>query len=91
MDEKMIPYFSHEGDMARMERANKRLWIIILVLIVALVGSNGAWIYYESQFEDVATTTVQQDAEWEEDSNIIMNGTGEVNVDGQSEPDGNDN
>ena len=40
MDEKMIPYFSHEGDMARMERANKRLWIIILVLIVALVGSN---------------------------------------------------
>ena len=56
MDEKMIPYFSHEGDMARMERANKRLWIIILVLIVALVGSNGAWIYYENSFEDVVVT-----------------------------------
>ena len=89
MDEKMIPYFSHEGDMARMERANKRLWIIILVLILALVGSNGAWIYYESQFQ-VEETTVKQDAEWEEGSNIIMNGTGEVSVDGQSKSDNND-
>ena len=57
MDEKMIPYFSHEGDMARMERANKRLWIIILVLIVALVGSNAAWIYFESQFQVVEEKT----------------------------------
>lgn len=62
MEEKMIPYFSHEGDMARMERANKRLFIIILVLIVALVGSNAAWIIRESQFEDVVTTIeAQQD------------------------------
>lgn len=62
MDERMIPYFSHEGDMARMERANKRLWIVILVLIVALVGSNAAWIIRESQFEDVVTTIeAQQD------------------------------
>lgn len=62
MEEKMIPYFSHEGDMARMERSNKRLFIIILVLIVALVGSNAAWIIRESQFEDVVTTIeAQQD------------------------------
>ena len=57
MDEKMIPYFSHEGDMARMERANKRLWIIILVLIVALIGSNAAWIYYEAQFQVIEEKT----------------------------------
>ena len=62
MEEKMIPYFSHEGDMSRMERSNKRLFIVILVLIVALVGSNAAWIIRESQFEDVVTTIeAQQD------------------------------
>lgn len=60
MDERMIPYFSHEGDMVRMERSNKRLFIIILVLIVALVGSNAAWIIRESQFEDIV---VEQDVD----------------------------
>ena len=45
----------HEGDMARMERANKRLWVVIIILIIALIGSNAAWIYYESQFEEIST------------------------------------
>jgi hypothetical protein len=53
MDERMIPYFSHEGDMARMERANKRLWIVILVLIIAFVSSNVYWIWRENQYEDI--------------------------------------
>ena len=74
MDEKMIPYFSHEGDMARMERANKRLWIIILVLIVALVGSNGAWIYYESQFVDEETTKIEAEQETSEGNNYVVGG-----------------
>lgn len=55
MDERMIPYFSHEGDMARMERANKRLWIVILVLIIAFVSSNVYWVWRENQYEDVVT------------------------------------
>ena len=62
MEEKMIPYFSHEGDMARMERSNTRLFIIILVLIVALVGSNAAWIYYENQFVDEVSIEAEQEA-----------------------------
>jgi len=47
----------HEGDMARMERTNKRLWVIILVLIGALVGSNLAWVIYESQFQVIEEKT----------------------------------
>lgn len=54
-----IPYFTHEADMERLERANKRSFILILVLIIALVGSNLAWTIYESQFEDVETTITQ--------------------------------
>ena len=92
MEEKMIPYFSHEGDMARMERTNRRLFVVIIILIAALIGTNAGWIYYESQFEtQEETTTVQQDAEWEEGSNIIMNGTGEVNIDGQSKTNNDQN
>lgn len=56
-NEKMIPYFAHEGIVAKMERANRRLWILCIVLILLLAGTNGAWIYYESQFVDEVTIT----------------------------------
>ena len=52
-----VPYIVHEASMARMERQAKRLWIAVLLLIVMLVGANAAWLYYESSFEDVVTTT----------------------------------
>lgn len=44
--EKTISYFSHEGDMARMERTQKRLWIACLVALGILVASNAAWVVY---------------------------------------------
>lgn len=56
MDQKMIPYFCHEGDMARAERTIKRLWILCILLIVLLVGTNIAWIVYENSFEDIVVT-----------------------------------
>lgn len=61
MDQKMIPYFCHEGDMARAERTIKRLWILCILLIVLLVGTNIAWIHYESQFMDEVTVTQDSD------------------------------
>ena len=42
--------------MARMERANKRLWIIVIILIAAFIATNAGWIYYESQFQVVETS-----------------------------------
>ena len=51
-----VPYIVHESAMARNERTVKRLWITIILLIVMLVGTNGAWIWYESQFADIVTT-----------------------------------
>ena len=41
-----VPYIVHESSMARMERQIKRIWITVLVLIVMLVATNGAWILY---------------------------------------------
>lgn len=77
-----IPYVAHESAMARSERQSKRLWIVILVLIVALIGTNLAWIIYEAQFETVETTTeeydIEQNAE-EGNNNSIINGGNIVN------------
>lgn len=60
-----IPYIAHEAGMARMERANKRLWILLIVLACMLLGTNAAWIVYESQFQYVTSTEqeVEQDAD----------------------------
>lgn len=50
-----VPYIVHESAMARSERHSKRLWIVILVLIGALIGTNLAWIVYENSFEDIVS------------------------------------
>lgn len=58
-----IPFFVHENEMTRLERVNKRLWIALLVIFVALIGTNAGWIIYESQFEsEVYTYELQQDS-----------------------------
>lgn len=48
---------------AMAERTIKRLWIVILVLIIALIGTNGAWLHYESQFETITTEVTQENAD----------------------------
>ena len=65
----------YEGAMARMERANKRLWIIIIILIAALIATNAGWLYYESQFQ-VAETSIE--AKQDGDGVNIVGG-GDVN------------
>ena len=52
MDQQNIPYFAHEGIMARMERTIKRLWVLCIVLIILLAGSNAAWLWYVKGLEN---------------------------------------
>ncbi len=33
----MIPFVAHESAMNRMERANKRLWVVILVMFIGML------------------------------------------------------
>ena len=52
-----VPYVVHESAMARAERHTKALVWVIVLLIVLLVGSNGAWLlWYESTMETVVET-----------------------------------
>ena len=49
---------------AMAERTIKRLWILIILLVVLLFGTNAAWIAYESQYEGVSVTQrVEQEAD----------------------------
>lgn len=56
-----VPYIVHEGTMARMERTVKRLWVTIILLIAMLVATNGAWLYYENQYQDEVTITQENE------------------------------
>jgi len=88
MEEKqeMISYFAHEGMMARMERTNHRLWIVVIILIVCLVGTNLAWILYERQFESYSETTqeVTQDTGTGNGTNNFVGGDYYGETDGQN-------
>lgn len=87
MDEvRDIPYIAFESSQARMERVNKKLWIVILVLIVALVGTNVGWLIWENQWQYVDTTTVTQDVDSSDGGNAIINDG--VHINGESKTDG---
>lgn len=62
-DIKDVSYIVYESTLARFDRVIKRLWIVILILVFLLVGTNIGWLYYQSQFETVTETTqtVDQD------------------------------
>lgn len=85
MEEKNIPYFVHEGIMARMERTIRRLWILCIILVLLLTVTNGAWIYYESQFEDVVSTEISQDVNSDDGGNAVINDG--VHINGESKTD----
>lgn len=77
-----VPYIAHEGEVARLERIIKRLWVLCIIIFVAFVLSNGAWIYYESQWQYVEETQkVSQDVTTTSGDATI---NGDVNINGKS-------
>ena len=82
-------YMLWESSNARTERTTIRLWAVILILIVALIGTNVGWIWYESQFEYSTTTTVTQEATSDGNSDINLRGIGDNFYGRESETDSN--
>lgn len=68
-----------ETVLARFERTIRRLWILCIILIVALIATNSAWIYYNSRFVE---TEVSQEVDTGEGDAIVV-GVGDYN--GESE------
>ena len=75
-----------------MERIIKRLWILAIIIFAALIVTNGAWIYYESQLEVVEETTteqtVTQNVRATGDSDAVLAGIGDATNGSESEADG---
>ena len=83
-NKEIVSYIAFEGEMTRLERTNHRLFILCLALLVSLLVTNIGWIYYESQWEYVETTESTYQAEANDGGNAIINGDGEVNINGES-------
>ena len=60
---KDVPYIVHEGAVARLERVIKRLWKLVILLIILLVASLSALIWWESQYQTIETTITQENEE----------------------------
>lgn len=69
----VIPFAVHEHDMTRLERDNKRLWLVVIILIAALIATNMAWIVYEAS---EVTVDIDQDVDQQAESgnNIFVGG-----------------
>lgn len=68
-----VPYIAHESAQARQERTIKRLWILCIIMFLAFVISNTAWIYYDSQFE-TSITKIQAEQDAQGGNNYVVNG-----------------
>ena len=57
-----ISRYYFESTTTKLERTIEKLWLTVILLILLLVGTNAAWVYYESTMED---TIMTQEAEVE--------------------------
>jgi len=84
-----IPFIAFESALARLERTNRRLFILCIILILLLLATNLSWIYWENQFTTTESTEVSQDIDTGNgDANIT--GIGDI-VYGESETESNQN
>lgn len=79
-----IPYIAFESAQARLERTIRRLWIALLLVVILLVASNCAWIYYESQFETVQETSQKVTQENTNGVNTFVGGDVNGDTDGNN-------
>lgn len=70
-----VPGHVFEVTTAAFQLTIKRLIAVIIILVVLLVGSNIAWVIYESQFETVTVeNSVEAEQEAEGGDNYAVNG-----------------
>lgn len=84
-----VSFIAFESELTRMERTNHRLFILCILMLVALLGTNAGWLWYESQFEYFTETTqeVTQSAE-SDNGNAVNRFVGGDNY-GESDTDSN--
>jgi len=76
---------AYEIAIGSLQMQSKRLFILCIILIVVLVGTNAGWLIHESMYAD-ETTTVSQEVDTGEGDAII---TGVGDIYGESKADSN--
>ena len=71
---KSVPFYIHEAECTRLDRIIKRLWILAIILIALLVATNAAWLWYESQYEEVVATLQEVEQENDSGDNTFIGG-----------------
>ena len=57
--------------LSELKKTTKRWFVVSIILLIALVGTNVAWLIYESSFENVTETqTVEQHQEDTDNTNM---------------------
>lgn len=76
MENREVPFHVHEGIVDRLDRINRRLIAVVILLIFMLFATNLGWVIYENQFEDVVTTTETEveAVQWGGHTNIVSGG-----------------
>lgn len=52
----VVSYTAFESACSRLERSNRRVFVLCLILIAALIATNVGWVLYESQYQAVEVT-----------------------------------
>lgn len=86
-DKSMVTFAAYESQGTRLERSNKRLFILNVILIIALIVSNSLWVYYESTFTE-EKIVIEADQQADGDSNNYVIG-GDYGGESKSQSDKN--
>ena len=90
--DKESSYYAMDMTTLAFEQTNKRMFMLCILLIVLLLGTNIGWFVYENQFEDAITVTQEVDAQSDGEGDLNLNTVGGDYIDGgKSEDQTNDN
>ena len=81
IDERTISSVDHQYDMARLERVIRRLWLIVLILLILFAGTNALWIYEWNQYDYSEITVDSNDGG---NANYLQAGSNGVINNGES-------
>ena len=85
METNSVSFVAFESMKATMERTIRRLWILTIILVLLLFGSNAAWLHYENSFADEVTETYNSQVDGDgglaivnRDGSVSYGGTGDL-------------
>ena len=82
-DMAVMPIAQHEKEQQRLTEIIKWLVIANAIIFIFAISSNAFWVWKESQYKDVETTTEETfEIDADNDGNAVYNEDGSVNING---------